>query len=159
MLKYLYAKEVFSEIPGEISLAISISGCTIHCEGCHSKELWKDKGIILGLTEFQWLLGEHQGITCVCLFGGEHDINALIELFKYAHSRIKTAWYCGLEEIPEEKQIIFEYLDFLKIGPYKKALGGLDRPTTNQRFYTIAHTDNGETFEDITYKFWKSAKE
>ena len=29
MLKYLYVKEVFSEIPSEISLAVSITGCLI----------------------------------------------------------------------------------------------------------------------------------
>ena len=44
MLKYLYTKEVFLEVPSEISLGVSITGCTIHCYGCHSRELWEDKG-------------------------------------------------------------------------------------------------------------------
>ena len=28
-------------------------------------------------------------------------------------------------------------LDYLKLGPYDERFGGLDSPTTNQRFYRI----------------------
>ena len=28
-------------------------------------------------------------------------------------------------------------LDYLKLGPYDERLGGLDSPTTNQRFYRV----------------------
>ena len=148
MLKYLYYKEVFNEVPDEITLGISISGCQIRCKGCHSRELWEDKGIILGMTEFQWLLNQHTGITCVCLFGGEHDIDSLIELFMYAHKRVKTAWYCCLDAIPKNKKGIIDYLDYLKLGHYDIELGGLDSSNTNQRLYKV---NNGK-LEDITYK-------
>lgn len=148
MLKYLYVKEIFKEIPSEITLGISISGCQIRCVGCHSRELWEDKGIILGMTEFQWLLNQHTGITCVCLFGGEHDIDSLIELFMYAHKRVKTAWYCGLDRIPDNKKGILQYLDYLKLGHYDQELGGLDSLTTNQKLYLV----NDEKLEDITFK-------
>lgn len=148
MLKYLYCKEIFKEVPGEITLGISISGCQIRCNGCHSRELWEDKGIILGMTEFQWLLNQHTGITCVCLFGGEHDIDSLIELFMYAHKRVKTAWYCGLDRIPDNKKGILQYLDYLKLGHYDQELGGLDSLTTNQKLYLV---NNGK-LEDITFK-------
>ena len=148
MLKYLYYKEIFNEVPDEITLGISISGCQIRCKGCHSRELWEDKGIILGMTEFQWLLNQHTGITCVCLFGGEHDIDSLIELFMYAHKRVKTAWYCGLDAIPKNKKGIIDYLDYLKLGHYDMELGGLESSNTNQRLYKV---NNGK-LEDITYK-------
>ena len=158
MLKYLYYKEVFKEVPDEITLGISISGCTIRCKGCHSKELWQDEGTILGMTEFQWLINQHQGITCVCLFGGEHDIDSLKELFIYAKRvKLKTAWYCGLEEIPKGKRDIIKYLDYLKLGSYKAELGGLDSPTTNQRLLKITHFSDGDySTNDITYKFQKT---
>jgi len=39
MLKYTTAQVVFSEIPDEITLAINLSNCPIHCPNCHSKEL------------------------------------------------------------------------------------------------------------------------
>lgn len=148
MLKYLYCKEIFKEVPGEITLGISISGCQIRCVGCHSRDLWEDKGTSLTQECLEHLLKEHQGITCVCLFGGEHDIDSLIELFMYAHKRVKTAWYCGLDRIPDNKKGILQYLDYLKLGHYDQELGGLDSLTTNQKLYLI---NNGK-LEDITFK-------
>lgn len=154
MLKYLYCKEVFAEVPGEIALGISISGCLIHCNGCHSRELWKDKGTPLTVEELQRLLDAHKGITCLCILGGEHDIDSLIELFMYAHKRIKTAWYCGLDMIPEDKLGIMQYLDFIKLGHYDHELGGLDSSTTNQKFYQIEHQGDGSYYEhDLTFIF------
>jgi predicted enzyme involved in methoxymalonyl-ACP biosynthesis len=44
MLKYVDTKVVFVEVPDEITLAISISGCPCFCEGCHSAYLAKDIG-------------------------------------------------------------------------------------------------------------------
>lgn len=157
MLKYIYCKEVFSEVPGEISLGISISGCQIHCQGCHSRELWEDKGTPLTIEHLQSLLDQHQGITCLCLLGGEHDIDSLTELFMYAHQRIKTAWYCGLDMIPKDKVGILEYLDFAKLGHYDQELGGLDSPTTNQKFYKVESRSNNDSVKvtDITHIFHK----
>ena len=154
MLKYLYCKEVFAEVPGEIALGISISGCLIHCDECHSRELWEDKGTPLTVEELQRLLDAHKGITCLCILGGEHDIDSLIELFMYAHKRIKTAWYCGLDMIPKDKLGIIQYLDYAKLGHYDHELGGLDSPTTNQKFYQIEHQGDGSYYEhDLTFIF------
>lgn len=156
MLKYLYYKEIFAEVPGEITLGISISGCTIHCQGCHSRELWEDKGTSLTIEELQRLLDKHKGVTCLLLLGGEHDIDALTELFQYAYKRIKTAWYCGLDLIPKNKLGILQYLDFCKVGHYDQELGGLDSSSTNQRFYKIEHQGDGSYCQhDLTYLFNK----
>ena len=153
MLKYLYCKEIFSEIPGEISLGISISGCIIHCKGCHSRELWEDKGTILTPPLLENLLKAHQGITCLCLLGGEHDIDSLIELFMNAHKQVKTAWYCGLDRIPKDKLGILRYLDYCKIGHYDMELGGLDSPTTNQRLYQYdSHYEKGTGLLGLSWK-------
>ena len=35
---------VFQEIPGEVTLALNLSGCPCHCPGCHSQHLWEDIG-------------------------------------------------------------------------------------------------------------------
>ena len=156
MLKYLYYKEIFKEIPNEITLGISISGCQIHCKGCHSRELWEDKGEILDVETLCGLLNTHQGITCLCLFGGEHDIDTLTELFKYAHKRVKTAWYCGLDMLPMKHLNILNYLDYLKLGHYDQDLGGLDSLSTNQRLYRIDHQSDGNYQSDITYLLQKS---
>lgn len=152
MLKYLYVKEVFSEIPSEISLAVAITGCQQRCYGCHSRELWEDKGTPITLQQVEALLQQHQGITCLCVFGGEHDIDALTELFMYAHKRVKTAWYCGLDIVPKDKLGIYQYLDYIKLGYYDMKLGGLDSPTTNQRLYQIEHQGDGNYWQtDITH--------
>ena len=156
MLKYLYIREVFSEIPGEITLGISISGCSIHCIGCHSRELWEDKGMVLDKQVIDFLLHKHQGITTLLLLGGEHDMDTLIELFQYAHKRIKTAWYCGLDMVPKDKLGIYQYLDWIKLGHFDIELGSLSSPTTNQRLYMIEHQGDSNWWQtDMTHLFWK----
>jgi len=156
MLKYLYAKEIFAEIPDEITLGVSITNCHIRCDGCHSKELWDDKGKPLTWSSLNPLINIHRGISCVCLFGGEHDIDSLTELFYHARRYVRTAWYCGLPEIPKGHEGITRYLDYIKLGPYRKELGGLDSPTTNQRLYLLEHQgDNDIWWHDITFKTQK----
>ena len=48
-------------------------------------------------------------------------------------------------------------LDYIKVGPYKEELGGLDSPNTNQRFYKITTSDSSSliNIKDITLKFRK----
>ena len=156
MLKYLKLQEVFTEIPGEISLGLSISGCQIHCVGCNQRELWEDKGTPLDVETLCGLLNQHQGITTLLLLGGEHDIDALTELFMYAHKRVKTAWYCGLDMIPNDKKGILRYLDWVKLGHFDVELGGLDSPITNQRFYKLYQDEGGVIMADETYLFQKN---
>lgn len=156
MLKYLFKSIVFQEIPDETSLALEISGCIIRCKFCHSRELWEDKGTELTIEELDRLLKENEGVTCLLLMGGEHDIGHLVVLLQHVWGRIKTAWYCGLDMVPKDKVYICQFLDFLKLGHYDEELGGLSSPTTNQRLYKINHLANGDyTQEDITYKLIK----
>lgn len=157
MLRYLWTKEVFQEVPNEMSLAVAISGCKIHCRGCHSRELWEDKGEVLDVETLCGLLNQHQGITTLLLMGAEHDIDTLIELFQYAHKRVKTAWYCGLDMVPKDKLGIYQYLDWIKLGHFDIELGGLNSPTTNQHLYQIEHQGDGNWRQtDITPLFWKN---
>ena len=75
----------------------------------------------------------------------------------YAHKRIKTAWYCGLDIIPRDKLGICQYLDYIKLGHFDIELGGLDSPITNQRLYQIEHQGDGNWRQtDITPLFWKT---
>ena len=158
MLKYLYAQVIFSEIPCEITLGISITGCLIRCPSCHSRELWEDKGTYLTITEFDKLLEENKGVTTVLLLGGEHDIGYLDFLFQHVYGKIKTAWYCGLDFIPKGKEYILEHLNYLKLGHYDAELGGLASSTTNQRLYHIIHEGNSVKKEDITYQLQKKVQ-
>ena len=155
MLKYVGNDIVFQEVPGEISLAIWISGCIVRCKACNQRYLWEDKGDPLNVETLQTSLNQNEGVTCLLLMGGESDIDSLIRLFMYAHQRIKTAWYCGLDMIPKDKKAILDYLDYLKLGHYDHELGGLDSPTTNQRLYQFSKyfsdsTSLGAGWRDIT---------
>lgn len=156
MLKYLYTDIVCSEIPDELSLALAISGCNIHCQGCHSRELWEDKGTPLTIEAIEELLNLERGVSCLLLLGGERDIDALTEIFMHFHKKIKTAWYCGLDMIPKDKIGMLGYLDYYKCGHYDQELGGLNSPTTNQRLYKLEHQGDGSYKEiDITKRLFK----
>jgi anaerobic ribonucleoside-triphosphate reductase activating protein len=156
MLKYLNYDIVFQEVPFEMSLAVSISGCVIRCKGCHSRHLWEDKGDELSIFAIEQLLKKEDGVTCLLLMGGEHDIDTLVEIFMHFHRKIKTAWYCGLDMIPKDKLGIVQYLDFLKVGHFDMELGGLSSPTTNQRLYKIEHQGDGNYYQtDITHLMQK----
>ena len=169
MLKYVDTKVTFSEVPDEISLCINISNCPNHCKGCHSPYLAEDIG--KPLIEYPkvhsddyWiyideLIEANNGITCVCLMGGDNNIsliNILASFIKKEYG-LKVAWYSGRSTIP---YMSFKDFDYIKIGPYKEEFGPLNSKTTNQRMYKIeeVHNEDGSfsyEFKDITNKFWK----
>lgn len=155
MLKYLNAEVVFREIPDEISLAFNLTNCPCKCEGCHSPELWEDKGIILYRQGFPRDI-KRKGITCVLFLGGDGHLFEIIEFAKIAKSQgLKFAWYSGRNNIPMNR---LQYFDYIKVGPYIKELGGLDNPNTNQKLYKVVHNPESTglyTLEDITYKLQK----
>ena len=157
MLKYVDAKVVFAEIPDEITLAISISGCPCHCKGCHSAYLAGDIGEELNSVSLSSLIESNSGITCVAFMGGDSHPMAVNDLATYVKDKypsIKVAWYSGRQEL--SPAIDLWNFDYVKLGPYKEECGPLDKRTTNQRFYKVVHTSAGKSkLYDITHKFWK----
>lgn len=150
MLKYTDTRIVFREIPDEITLAINISGCPNHCEGCHSPELWEDTGEELTYEVIDNLLKKYPAVTCVALMGGDNDTFEISVLAScLLANSVKVAWYSGKDRIPDN--ITITDFDYIKLGPYISELGPLDNPNTNQRLYQV----KGLNLEDITYKFWK----
>lgn len=140
-MKYVDLDVVLQEIPGEISLAFTITGCSLRCDGCHSRHTWnKNKGDDLTVDTFQTILNKYLNlITCVVFFGGEWYEEELIELLQLAQSRnLKTALYTGLTDVPVS---IKQHLTFLKTGPYKKENGGLASPGTNQRLVNLTNNE------------------
>ena len=159
MLKYVNTAIVFSEVPDEITLAVEISGCPIHCPACHSKHLWEDIGTEITYEELDKMLNT-PAITCICFMGGDQDLDNLEKIFEYCYNKnklLRIAWYSGREQIPKHKCI--NYLDYIKIGPYKEEYGPINQKTTNQRMIAFNHPRGGvcaDWYEmDITYKFWK----
>lgn len=144
MLRYHNYDIVFQEIPGEVTLAINLSNCPNRCKGCHSPYLMEDIGETLDEEALDVLLEKYgKAITCVCFMGGDIAPREVAALSGYLHARsngqIKTGWYSGRQQLPEGCS--YRHFDYIKLGPYIERLGGLNSPTTNQRFYRIR---NGE---------------
>ena len=156
MIRYTGQALTFQEVPDEVTLCINITNCPHHCPGCHSPELQGDNGINLE-PQLPALLDQHAGeITCVCLMGEGNDIDALCRcLAEIKRHGLKTCLYTGCDK-PSDVMQALPYLDYLKLGHYEQKLGGLDKPTTNQRMYRLMFepTNPGyPSFYDITWKF------
>jgi len=138
MLKYSEASIVLQEVPGEISLAISVSGCPLRCDGCHSAQTWNPElGKYLTVCEIDKLLLKHKHVTCILFYGGEWEANGLITLCDYIKDKgLKLCLYTGYELKEINSELVY-YLDFIKTGPYIEELGGLGTEGTNQRFIRL----------------------
>lgn len=156
MLKYVDAKVVFAEVPDEITLAINISNCPCHCEGCHSSYLAEDIGEPLNLQHLTNLIDSNKGITCVCIMGGDanpSEVDDIAQDIKEYYPELKVAWYSGRQEL--SKEIELENFNYIKLGPYIKDKGPLNCRTTNQVMLEI-DVIQGKVFKkDITTKFWR----
>lgn len=158
-LKYTDTMITFSEVPDEISLCVNISNCPIHCPECHSKELWNDIGELLTDEKIMSLIDHYDGCTTFVIMGGDgnaKEVNRVANFIR-KNSNLLTCWYSGLEILSPE--IDLKNFDFIKLGPYIQNLGGLDSPTTNQKFYQIDHINRNKSISfdilnDITYKFY-----
>lgn len=142
MFNALKPTVVFQEVPNEISLCISITGCKLGCKGCHSTELWDERnGEPLTNQLFQHWLNQYQGlISCVCFMGGEWQTNALREKLVIAKTAgLKTCLYTGEDHISPE---LMPFLNFAKLGRWQPELGGLNEQFTNQRFIDLATGEN-----------------
>ena len=129
---------VFNEIPDEVTLAIEITNCPGHCEGCHSPWLREDIGEELTPETLRRLIDENRGVTCVCFMGEGKDPRALKYLALSVRLRsdypYRTALYSGRNEVEKEYDT---YFDYIKVGPYIPKYGPLNKETTNQRLYKI----------------------
>lgn len=151
-IKY-YTKQIcFQEIPDEISYTYFISGCPNRCPDCHSKHLWEDTGTLVADTFVNDLEVKAKLCSCVLFMGGD-DPARLEELKLYLKEAklkgFKTALYTG-RKLNEIEYGLITLLDYIKVGPYDKTLGGLKSENTNQRLYRL---DKGCVVEDITPLF------
>jgi anaerobic ribonucleoside-triphosphate reductase activating protein len=127
---------VFKEHPDYVSLLISISNCPVKCEKCHTPELQQDIGEEFTEEKLTNLLLKYDGlIQNVIFFGGDQypvEIVALLKICKKFN--LKTTLWTGMLDIAP---CIKMYVDYLKTGPYIESKGGLNSPTTNQRYIEV----------------------
>ncbi len=149
-LRFATEQVVWQEVPCEVSLAFTISGCPLRCKGCHSSAARNPSaGQLLTPEYFLARLTQYQGlISCVLFLGGEWLPAKLIMLLRIAREQqLKTCLYTGFEHVAPN---LLPYLTYLKTGPWVAELGGLNSPNTNQRFIDV-HTQ-----ENLNYKFLKN---
>ena len=125
---------VLQEVPDELSLCFNVYGCPHRCKNCS----WEGNTLPstqMDLLDYHAILAaDNNKSSCICFMGGEWD-NHLVEYLILAKNLgYKTCLYTGAKLLPTN---LIPYLDYLKVGEYKDYLGGLDSPTTNQRFLTI----------------------
>ena len=95
-LKYSSYDIVLQEIPNEITLSFTITGCGLRCVGCHSEYLWdKNNGEELTNELFLSLLKKDEVLNIPV---AHHDGNYYIDSD-------------GLKELEENGQILLKYCD------------------------------------------------
>jgi len=148
-MRYSEFEIVLQEVPGEVALCFTITGCKLACVGCHSPYLWKESsGKQLTHIVLNDLINRYENlISCILFMGGEWHREELINFLKIAKERgLKTCLYTGLEDVDGD---IKQNLDYLKVGRWDKKLGGLNCVETNQKFIDV------KTGEILNFKFHK----
>lgn len=142
---------VFQEIPDEISLAFSISGCQIGCKGCHSKETWNPYyGNLFNENDFKKEIEKYKNmVSCILFYGGEWNESLINYILIAKKEDFKIALYTGME-LENIKDDIKKNLNYIKTGKYIQKVGGLKNENTNQNMYIL---ENGKVKEKINYKF------
>ena len=149
VLKFTDYDIVFQEIPAEVTLAINLSNCPHRCVGCHSPHLQTDVGERLDETALSSLLRKYSSsVTCVCFMGGDaapEEVCRLADFVRHAsEGKLKTAWYSGCEKLRHPAWA--HHFNYVKLGAYIEALGGLESKNTNQRLYCVKN----DKITDIT---------
>lgn len=154
-MRYHKISVTFNEIPKEVSLVFSITGCGGPCKGCHSPFLFDaTSGHHLSFDYYCELLDKYEGqVTTVLFLGGEWYLDLLNKMLKEAKNRgFKTGLYSCKEYDQVPRKLKYN-LTYLKVGPYIIGRGGLDSVITNQRLYQLKPTK-----KDITHLFWPLSK-
>ena len=80
------------DVPDELALAISLSGCPIHCKGCHSAFTWNPFfGELLTDDMFRNIIKKNKYASCVLFYGGEWQLERLLELIDIAKAAGKDS--------------------------------------------------------------------
>lgn len=148
------------DVLDELALAISLSGCPLHCRGCHSSFTWEPTfGEILTDDKLKALIQKNPHISCVLFYGGEWQLERLLQMIDIVKEhQLKVCVYTGLmlEEVKLTKSRLLDVVDYLKVGRWISEKGGLNKKTTNQRFYKIDHVNGKNVLTDWTNRFYQN---
>lgn len=127
--------------------SLYVSGCNLHCPGCHNKEWWPLKsGQEMTVEEVYEALNIDD--FNISILGGEPLIQyqAILELCRLVKERTsKTIWLWTGYEITQVRNLfgdLLQYVDVIVDGPFKEGLRDTSlffRGSKNQRIYEIVH--------------------
>lgn len=127
--------------------SLYVSGCTIHCPGCHNKEWWPLKsGHEMTVEEVYKALNVDD--FNISILGGEPLMQypAILELCRLIKERTnKTIWLWTGYEIAKVQELFGDLLGFVDVivdGPFREGLRDTNlffRGSKNQRVYEIKH--------------------
>lgn len=146
------------EIPDHIAFVINIGNCINDCKGCHSKDVMSfccnyklTKKVPLEKVINKANKVHKLGATVCCIMGGTTNVGVTRKSLTTLIHELSLIFeegvglYSGSDDALDDddfddNSVNYYYahytpLTYLKIGSYKKDLGGLDSPTTNQRYY------------------------
>lgn len=145
--KIYVARIVYSTSTDGVGLrnSLYVSGCNIHCKGCHNKAWWdKESGDAQTVDSvFSQLNSDQFNIS---ILGGEplNQYEAILSLCKkIKQETTKTIWLWSgytLEHIKKNYSEILKYIDVLVDGPYIESLAKPNlqwRGSTNQKVYSV----------------------
>lgn len=149
MSKIFVARIAYSTSVDGVGLrnSLYVSGCNIHCKGCHNKQWWPiNSGKEMEIEDvYQNLNTDDFNIS---ILGGEPllQYEAVTELCRLIKSRTKkTIWlWTGFEmkQIQDRFPDLLNYVDVVVDGPFKEELKDLSlcfRGSSNQKIYSIDH--------------------
>lgn len=151
-----------NEFPEHISFVIEIGGCLKNCPDCHRPDMRDTSATYTPYSVIDSKVKEaiKKGANAIIIMGGTTNkflTNELIRLINYLAYYAPVCLYSGSDDEKYHRELVKKTnLSALKTGSYKKELGGLTSPTTNQRFYLIEKggTDSSKVMVDITHKFY-----
>lgn len=147
------------EIPDHIAFVINIGNCLQGCVDCHSKDTmsyhWEEptKEVPLKKVLKKASKVHKLGATVCCIMGGTTNYGVTRESLTALINELSLIFEEGVglysgsdnaidddlnDHFPDASNYYYAHytpLTYLKIGSYQKDLGGLDKPTTNQRYY------------------------
>lgn len=128
--------------------SLYVSGCNIHCPGCHNKEWWPlQSGKEMTIEEVYVALNVDD--FNISILGGEPlmQYQAILELCKLIKmSTAKTIWLWTGHKMSDVQRLygdLLNYVDVMVDGSFISELSDANLPfrgSSNQRIYKINHT-------------------
>lgn len=136
----------FAEVPDKCAVFLELGDCKRYCEGCHTPELCEpmtDEDC-LTMADCVEIVESFidEGANAVVVLGGtdchSFKLASLRCLLRTLSEYAPVCLYSGSDDT---KTMLDFALDssctYVKVGSYQKQCGGLQQPTTNQRFYEL----------------------